>query len=175
MDRNYLDRVNLRRTLIDRHGSTVHGCLPGGGVDAVRDVYAYLLGEYLPARYPTMFELSDNGRTFRNLVTGREFPSSMTDSSDDDTTTVEAAAAALRILGETVEDDMFLLRQTPDGHRTEAFVCCFPAGFDGSEKLGKLLADVHGPVPSYDKIGASMERFFSRLEVGKSVKRVNVS
>jgi hypothetical protein len=172
VDRNYLDRVNLRRTLIDRHGSTVHGCLPGG-VDAVREVYAYLLGKYLPTRYPTMFELSDNGRIFRNLVTGREYPSSMADSSDH-TTTAEAAAA-LRIIGETVEDDMFLLRQTPDGHRTEAFMCCFPAGFDGSEKLGKLLVDVHGPVPSYDKIGASMERFFSRLEVGKSVKRVNVS
>ncbi|KAK3384892.1 hypothetical protein B0H63DRAFT_395002, partial [Podospora didyma] len=56
-----------------------------------------------------------------------------------------------------------------------AFLCCRPAGFDPSEKLGKLLAAIHGPVPAYDKIGFSMERFFARTEVGRGAKRVNWS
>jgi hypothetical protein len=85
----------------------------------------------------------------------------------------------LQILGETVEDDMFLLLRDKDNgggeHRAVAFVCCHPSGFDPSEKLGKTLAEIHGPVPAYDKIGASMERYFARLEVGKGVRRVNVS
>lgn len=70
---------------------------------------------------------------------------------------------------------MFLLHETPKGHRSVAFVCCFPAGFDPSAKLGKGLREIHGPVPSFDKIGPSMERFFAKLQVGKNVKRLNVS
>lgn len=164
MDKNYADRVAHRRALIQQHGATVHGCTPAGE-GAVHELYCFLLGTYLPQRYPTMFRLSTDGKTFHNLVTGREFPT-VPDTSDMD--------AALRILGETVEDDMFLLHQTPEGHRSVAFVCCFPAGFDGSEKLDKLLVEIHGPVPSYEKIGPSMEKFFAKLEVGKSVKRMNV-
>ncbi|KAG8413621.1 hypothetical protein J3458_012694 [Metarhizium acridum] len=68
----------------------------------------------------------------------------------------------------------FLLHETPSGHLCVAFMCCFPSGFDPSEKFGNLLKDIHAPVPSYSKIGASMERFFSKLQVGKSVKRLNV-
>ena len=85
----------------------------------------------------------------------------------------------LRVLGETVEDDLFLLVQDPEEqggeHRSVAVVCCHPSGFDPSTKLGKRLVEIHGPVPSYERIGRSMERFFERLEVGRGVKRVNVS
>jgi hypothetical protein len=54
-------------------------------------------------------------------------------------------------------------------------VCCFPSGFDPSLKAGKLLKEIHTPVPSYDKIGPSMERFFRKIEAGNNVKRTNVS
>lgn len=164
MDKNYLDRVTLRRTLLQEQAATVHGCTPSG-LPAVQELYAYLLTTYLPTRYPSMFRLSPDGKTFHNLVTERHFPTLAPSSGDE----------ALRILGETVEEDMFLLQETPEGHESVAFACCFPAGFDPSEKLGKLLRDIHGPVPSYEKIGASMERFFGKLEAGKSVKRMNVS
>ena len=96
----------------------------------------------------------------------------------------------LEILGGMVEDDLFLLLPDGDGnrdgngdgdgdgsggaHRLVAFVCCHPSGFDPSEKLGKRLVDIHGPVPGYEKIGGSMERYFKKLEVGTCVKRVNV-
>lgn len=114
-----------------------------------------------------MFQLRDEGRQLDNLVTGRSFPTATPKDAD--------AAAALRVLGETVEEDMFLLMGEPEGHRAVAFVCCFPSGFDPSTKVGKLLREIHTPVPSYDKIGPSMERFFSKIEVGKNVKRTNVS
>lgn len=164
MDKNYLSRINLRRQLMERHQRTVYGCLPTGR-EAVHELYAFLMGEHLPNHYPSMFRLTDSRKMLENTVTGRSFP----------VNPYEDGEECLRALGQTVEEDMFLLHKTPEGHFTDAFVCCFPSGFNPSEKLGKLLKDVHGPVPSYEKIGASMERYFSKLEVGKSVKRNNVS
>ncbi|KAK4152214.1 hypothetical protein C8A00DRAFT_16454 [Chaetomidium leptoderma] len=182
MDNNYLDRVTARRKTIADHGSAVFGAIPSGHAP-VKELYSYLLSKYLPTRYPTMFNLIQTPHgshttvsMLRNKVTNLEFP---VDPAPRD------PAEMLQILGETVEDDMFLLLQDQDSHNTTttsngehravAFVCCHPAGFDPSSKLGKRLAEIHGPVPAYDKIGASMERFFGRLEVGRGVRRVNWS
>lgn len=145
------------------NGPTTVGAVPMGH-GAVDELYSFLLRDYLPARYPTMFEVSEDGTTFCNNVTNVRSPLEPP----------EDPLAALRILGETVEDDIFLLHETDEGHRAVAVVCCHPAGFDPSAKLGKLLKEIHAPVPSFERIGTSMERYFSRLEVGKSVKRVNV-
>lgn len=164
VDRDYLSRVTHRRQLIEQKTSTVHGCLPQG-TEAVSELYSYLLRDYLPIRYPTMFAIADDGIAFHNTVTDTTFP--LEPPSDP--------REALRALGETVEEDLFLLHETSEGHLCAAFVCCFPAHFDPSKKMGKVLQAIHGPVPSYNKIGASMERFFSRLQVGKSAKRLNVS
>lgn len=162
IDTNYLTRIKERERLIAEQAPHVIGCIPEG-VDAVCEVYSYLLGDYLPARYPSLFSKAE--KTFQNHVTNVRLP---LDPPED-------PKAALSALGTTVEDDMFLLRETPDGHQCVAFLCCFPSGFDPAKKLGKSLKAIHGPVPSYDKIGPSMERFFSRLEVGKSSCRTNVS
>lgn len=164
MDRNYHNRVLERRQLITQHPSIVIGAIPSGEV-AVDELYSYLMAEYLPQRFPTMFTVEQDGKVFRNTITGACFP----------TKTPADPTEALKILAETVEDDIFLLHQTPQGHRSVAYVCCYCSGFDPSEKLDKLLDEIHEPVPSYHKIGPSMERFFSRVEVGKNVKRINVS
>ncbi|KAF5251439.1 hypothetical protein FANTH_3461 [Fusarium anthophilum] len=164
IDEDYLDRVTHRRSIIATHGSTVHGCIPEGDA-AVRELYTYLLSEQLPKRFPTIFKLSKDNSMCENLATGMSFPTLPEGNMD----------AALRVLGETVEEDLFLLQETPEGHRSVAFMCCFPAGFDPSSKLGKTLVEIHAPVPSYEKIGSSMEKFFTKLEVGKSVKRTNWS
>lgn len=56
----------------------------------------------------------------------------------------------------------------------EAYVACFPSGFDTRKKLGKRLADIHEPVPGYkDKLEKSMDRYFDKLKVGKFVRRAN--
>lgn len=165
IDRDYLSRVQKRRQIIRDQGRRVHGCVPSGD-NAVRELYSFLMKDFLPKRYPSIFALREDGSVIHNDVTDVDLPTEWTDSD---------AHGALTALAETVEEDMFLLHETEDGHISDAFVCCFPSGFDPSQKLGKLLRDIHGPVPSYEKIGSSMERFFSRLEVGKNVKRMNVS
>jgi hypothetical protein len=146
------------------HQSTVMGAIQAGH-DAVSELYSYLLAEYLPQRYPSMFSLEQDGAIFRNQVTDRAFPTAPPADPLD----------AFKIIGETVEDDVFLLKETDEGHVAVAFLCCHPAGFDPSTKLGRLLKEIHEPVPSYEKIGPSMERFFSKIEVGRFVKRLNVS
>ncbi|KAK7950874.1 uncharacterized protein PG986_006602 [Apiospora aurea] len=165
MDSNYFSRIQLRQDLIRDHADHVVGSLPSGA-DAVRETYTYLQ-DFLLSRYPTLFSREAEKGLFRNHVTQRSLPRELP--ADED------PVAALKLMGAMVEDDLFLLRATPEGHLCVAFLCCFPSGFDPAEKLGKVLKDIHGPVPSYNKIGASMERFFSRLEVGKSVVRNNWS
>lgn len=164
MDSNYETRIVERRKIMEDHQSTVMAAIAAGHA-AVEEVYSFLLGEYLPECYPSMFSLDENGSVFRNHVTNRTFP----------TKPPADPLEAFKVIGETVEDDMFLLNETKDGHLSVAFLCCHPAGFDPSTKLGKLLKDIHEPVPSYEKIGPSMERFFSKLETGRYVKRLNVS
>lgn len=152
-----------RRVIMNGHSRHVIGTIPEGH-GAVQELYTYLLQNYLPVRYPTLFSTTPDGTKFQNHVMGAKLPLKPP----------SEPLAALRSLGETVEDDLFLLHGTEKGHRMVAFVCCFPSGFDPSSKLGKLLKDIHEPVPSYERIGSSMERYFARLEVGKSVKRINV-
>ena len=83
--------------------------------------------------------------------------------------------AALRAIGTTVEEDMFILKPTVQGHQCVAFMCCFPSGWDPAAKLGMHMKQIHATVPGYEKIGLSMERFFSKLGASESVKRQNVS
>ena len=182
IDNTYLHNIATRRRIVASHPSTVLGAIHSGHAP-VRELYTYLLGTYLPTRYPSMFKLLHTNPKdpygkifFRNKITGLISPLYPPPASP---------LEALKILGVTVEDDMFLLLRDPitgergedeEGgeHRAVAFICCHPSGFDPSTKLGKKLVDVHGPVPGYEKIGASMERVFGRLGVGRGWKRVNV-
>jgi len=135
----------------------VHGYLPGGSEAAIHELYIYLLTSYLPARFPALFHLSQGRKTFTNTITNRSFPTSPPPPADPQ--------RCLVILAETIEEDIFLLRETGDTHVCLAFACCFPTGFDPSTKLGADLRGIHGPVPHYEKIGPSMERFFRRMDV----------
>ncbi|GAB1317384.1 hypothetical protein MFIFM68171_07594 [Madurella fahalii] len=202
IDSNYLSRVTSRRAIMATHPSTVLGVLPAGH-GPVRELYTYLLGTYLPTRFPRMFEVvptpsNSSSSSSSTTITTTIFRNKVTNLSAPLQPPPSDPREMLRIVGETVEDDMFLLLQDGDrdggrdeerdededgdgdgdgaetgAHRAVAFVCCHPAGFDPSEKLGRALAAIHAPVPGYARIGASMERFFARLEVGRAVRRVN--
>lgn len=161
MDRDYLSRVNLRRVTLAKYPGTAHGVTPQG-VPAVKELYSYLMSRYLPSRYPSIFHV--RGGQVENSATESLFP----------ICSPQDPLECLRNLAVSVEEDMFLLQATEKGHQCVAFVCCFPSGFNPSTKMGQLLSGIHGDVPSYEKIGPSMERFFSRIEVGQNVKRTNV-
>lgn len=189
IDKTYESRLELRSSLISQHRDTAIGvCDDNGGDarvrDAVEELYAFVIGWYLPSRYPTMFrviasparEKGNGEEVLENKVTGDIWPTTL-----DSTQTTESA---LEILGKTIDEDFLILLPTQSPNKPpedqkyhlSAYITCYPSGFDPAQKLGLQLSTIHAPVPGYsEKLEKSMDRFFSRIEVGKVVKRVNWS
>lgn len=171
MDRNYLDRITLRKSIMAQHPDNV---LAGdeSARAAVHEFYIWLVGTYLPTRYPRMFQLVQTGKGefthLHNLPADESIPLSPPDHPID----------TLMVLGGLVEDDFLFLLPSDDGdgYTLKAFVTCFPNGFNTASKFNLKLRDIHKPVPHYkEKLETSMDRYFAKLKVGKFVKRANVS
>ncbi|RDW64719.1 hypothetical protein BP6252_10370 [Coleophoma cylindrospora] len=157
MDNTYLQRLKIRKEAMSQHPDIVLQATPRS-IPAINELYTYLVGTYLPTRYPTMFKLA--ATHLENLVTSAMIP--LTPSSDP--------LETLRTLGENVDEDFIWLQPSEDGdgYVFTGYVVCFPAGFNTKEKLGLKLREIHTPVPGYaEKLEKSMDRFFERLEVGK--------
>ncbi|KAI9043313.1 heme-dependent oxidative N-demethylase family protein [Aspergillus affinis] len=173
IDKTYLDRITLRRQIMADHEETVLAANDDITRPAIQEFYVWMVGTYLPGRYPDLFVLTtsepNTTATYLNSkVTGESYPLSLPAST--------RGIEILRHLGGLVEDDvLFLLPSSDgDGYALQAFVTCFPNGFDTRKKLGLKLRDIHIPVPGYkEKLEKSMDRWFDRLEVGTVVRRFN--
>lgn len=122
-----------------------------------RDAAVELLEElctYLPARYPTLFSRTENGRGIRNLWSGEEF----SDGDDD------AMTACARL----VQDDLAIMMEREDGQYYLVAGAILLAGFWRLEdKLGMPLSEIHtsGDVPQFkEKLERGMTGFFRRLK-----------
>ncbi|KAJ5539816.1 hypothetical protein N7513_008148 [Penicillium frequentans] len=182
IDKTYKGRLALRKQLLEQHHDIVVAVNNTLTADirihsAVRELYTFVLGKYLPTRYPGIFKLhpstGNSSEIFENTVTGASWPTTL--HSETPTT------RALEILAQTVDEEFLILLpdiSSPDQPKyiLQAYATCFPSGFNTREKLGLRLADIHTPVPGYaDKLERSMDRFFAKVEVGRFVKRVNWS
>uniref|UniRef100_A0A093VUX8 Uncharacterized protein n=1 Tax=Talaromyces marneffei PM1 TaxID=1077442 RepID=A0A093VUX8_TALMA len=185
MDKTYKERMMYRRKILKEHRETVlamHDESDPRTIAAVKEFYRYIMSTYLPVRYPTMFRLHETafetGKAYmlENLVLNELYPSEVTE--------LTSPMRALEILYKTIDEDyLILLPDESEGgdsknakYRLVAYETCYPAGFNPRQKLGKLLADIHGPVPGYhEKLEKSMDRHFANIEVGKYVKRINWS
>lgn len=179
MDKNYHERIKYRKRIMQESSDIAIGVSDDKRVGrAVRELYTYLLGTYLPKRYPDMFKLHfavfETGRQFmiENLITKAVYPVATNKSSD--------TRLLLQTLGAMIDEDFLFLLPEEDSedpkYKLEACVCICPSSWNPQHKLGKRLADIHGPVPSYkEKLEASMDRYFKGLEVGKYVRRSNWS
>jgi hypothetical protein len=173
MDNTYPSRCALRKSLIQTERHEVLACNPVA-IPAVLELYVWLTSTYLPMRFPTLFTLG--ACELRNNVTGDILPLHLSE-------TVQGAEDALRIMGENIDDEFLIMLRspsatpsTPTQYRLEAFINCFPSGFNTRSKLNLLLSGIHAPVPGYaQKLEKSMDRFFAALPVGKIVKRANWS
>lgn len=165
IDKTYLSRLTLRKQTMRDHRPIVLQA-DSSIKPAVDEFYTWLVSNYLPTRFPTMFTLGKS--TLLNHATSEPVP--LIPPSD--------SIKALEVLGGNIDDDfLFLLpSEDRDGYVLKGFVTCFPAGFNTKEKFGLKLRDIHKPVPGYkEKLEKSMDRFFDKLEVGKVVLRTNVS
>jgi hypothetical protein len=193
MDETYLSRIQLRRQIMKSHAEATLACNLVAE-PATFELYEWLVGTYLPRRFPTCFELV-NPRTvsgdgeFEKQHQQRQEQSKPTHLLNK--TTFEhiplqttSPLTALRALGSHIDTDFLVLlsKQTEGNeenkpqlaYHLEAFTTTFPSGFSTLSKLSLPLSAIHTPVPQYGrKIGKSMDRFFARLETGKLVCRAN--
>ncbi|KAF2745200.1 hypothetical protein M011DRAFT_479350 [Sporormia fimetaria CBS 119925] len=174
-DKTYKERIALRRHLLQTQKDDVLAYTLNPEIwPAVQEFYIWIVGTYLPQRFPTLYTLTPQGLV--NKVTNETLP--LSPSSID---------TALEILGAHIDDDFLFLLPEPcttqvqdesaqPKYRLEAFITCFPSGFRTRLKLGLNLAGIHGPVPSYKaKLEKSMDKFFATLPAGKIIKRHNWS
>jgi hypothetical protein len=178
-DQTYSERLSLRESLLEQYSDDIVGITNESDAKirlAVQELYDYLFQTYLPVRYPSVFKKYEDRHSSRsmlkNLVTRQTLPMTMSDSTP--------LHIALKTIAQNVDEDFFILFPRKQGDNSEdvyfleAYAACFPSGFQPKEKIGKKLADIHGPVPGYkEKLQKSMDRFFGRLEPGRYVKRVN--
>lgn len=121
-----------------------------------------LLTAHLPARFPDIYARTDetlavNGAPFAALAPPLDAP------------LVKASLL--------VQEDLILMRKGEDGWRLAAGSLCFPSSWVLTEKFGKPLHRIHGPVPGFgegSRPDTLINRMFDGLQ-GQAVERFNWS
>jgi len=147
------------RLLGERHGevlASVPGSEPGS-----REVLDRLAA-HLPAQFPTHYRR--DGDTLIRLHDDRRFD------------LAGSAMHPLDLAGRLVQEDLCLMQSHGDSFILAAASLCFPTRWRLADKIGKPLAEIHAPVPSFAAtLGKPVGRFFDRVAPGKAVWRANWS
>ncbi len=123
-----------------------------------------LLMDYLPKRYPQIYEQSGDAITVTPIARTYD-PANYAD-------------RPLELAARLVQDDLVLMRKQDGEHKLVAAALCFPSSWSLAEKFGKAMADIHGPVPGFGRGGrtaAMIERIFANLKTEQPVERFNWS
>ena len=89
--------------------------------------------------------------------------------------TVKLDGDPLLTAARLVQEDLCLHEKSGDEHILTAGVLCFPASWTLSEKVGRPLSAVHGPVVEYDEnIAKRVQRLFDGIQSGRPVWRFNL-
>lgn len=151
------EMAEKRRLLATRHKEVFAATT---GTEAACAEALAMVAENLTAHYPDWFSL-DGGR-LHNHLTGETWPSGAHD--------------PLERAGRLVQEDLCLIQNTPEGPVFAAGVVCFPSRWRLDEKIGRRLAEVHGPVPLYpERLAAPVDRFMRHLRPGRFASRLNWS
>lgn len=123
------------------------------------------LVEYLPARYPTLYQRTAFG--IKNLWSGEEV----------DITSYPLKEDPMQSCGRLVQDDLAIMVEKPDGKYYLQAGSILLAGFWRLEdKLGMQLSKIHtsGDVPHYrEKLERGMDNLFRRLKPREMIARNN--
>jgi hypothetical protein len=149
-----------RRELLSTRRDDVFAAAPGS--DAARREVLDRLAALLPGRFPGAFTRS--GDTLHNRLTGETWDLS------------SPPCDPLELAGRLVQEDLCVLQPGAEGSVLTASVLCFPTRWRLAEKIGRPLAQVHGPVPFYqERLARPVNRFLEQLRDGKLVERYNWS
>lgn len=152
-DGDFAGAMALRAALVRQRRDDVLGAVPGSDA-VIRRALGRVVGELrrMPGYEvgPDVLTRPDGGR-------------------------VALDADPLEILALAVQEDVCIMERGPDGtHRLVAAALCFPAEWTLSEKLGRGLPGIHGPVASYDAgLAARVQRLFDGLHPDRPLERSN--
>ncbi|HEY4173299.1 MAG TPA: DUF3445 domain-containing protein [Rhodopila sp.] len=158
LDRCYPAEMAERRRLLDSAHGEVFAALPVS--DAARREALDAVVAALVLHHPDWFGL--DGGVVCNHLTGERWDG--------------AAVDPLELAGRLVQEDLCLVQNDDLGPMFTAAVLCFPSRWRLLDKIGKRLAEVHGPVPLYaDRLAGPVDRFMRHLRAGHIVSRLNWS
>jgi hypothetical protein len=122
-----------------------------------------LLVNHLPDRFPDLWRHSKAGMLV--VATG-------------ETVALDSGESPLLTAAKLVQDDLLILQRDNAGWRLVAGSLCFPSSWVLSEKMGKVLADIHAPVPGFGpgtRQAEVMARMFDAMRVETPMIRWNFS
>ncbi|KAF8418905.1 hypothetical protein L210DRAFT_3426616 [Boletus edulis BED1] len=154
----YRERIDQRKKLYAERGKQVIDELPGSRA-ASRECMEMVI-QYVCQRYPNQFHYDNWTGVFSNNILGVKV----------DINTVHP----LVFLLEHVPEVFLITQEDPETglYVLRAAVSCSAVGWNISQKIGRPLHQIHGPVPDYkEKMAFSMDRFFSKMPCGKPIQR----
>jgi hypothetical protein len=75
--------------------------------------------------------------------------------------------------GRLVQEDLCVLTREESGWVLSAASVCFPSRWVLAEKIGRTVADIHEPVPGYERLSAVVDRSLDTLTVDRPLWRLN--
>ena len=162
VDDKLLAYLDEKDRLAARVPHEIFGALPGS--EAPQAEALGLLGDHLPARFPNIYMRMgpqiDVVPAFRRARL------------DDPLTPPLLIAAGM------VQEDLVVLQKRNDGWTVTAGALAFPSSWRLSDKLGRPMHEVHGPVPGFNagtRNAVMIERMFDNLKPELPVMRWNWS
>lgn len=159
VDEAYASDLREKRRLFESERAQVLVALPGS-VPAQREVRD-AVAQHLALHHPSLARL--HGRRIEGPALGESI-----DLDTEDTPAIETAARL-------VQEDLCIMERSDSRWCLTAAAVCFPTRWDLPSKLGMPLAAIHDPVPGYERIAASADRFFDALRPGPAFRRSNWS
>jgi dimethylamine monooxygenase subunit A len=157
VDHNLKTYLTEKQRFFSEQRDNVLAALPG--TEAAQLEILEMLVDYLPQRFPETYCL--NG-TVMEIASGAF--------------RMDLNNPSLATAGLLVQEDLVIMGRSPEGWRLMAASLCFPSAWKLSEKIGRLMHEVHGPVPGFNKDTRNaglIERMFDNLRVEQPVIRWN--
>ena len=160
LDDRYRPELRERHRLLHERHAAVFAALPAS--EAARAEALHVIADNLTTHHPDWFARDSN--TLRNHLTG------------EDWTLAAPPRDPLELAGLLVQEDLCIVQNYDNAPVLTAAVLCFPSRWRLAEKIGRPLAEVHGPVPFYaERLARPVDRFMRHVRPGHIAARLNWS
>lgn len=158
VDEFFAEHVAEKSRLLTEHYDEVFQAVAGSEAGQ-REVLDAVL-EHMTSHHPGL--IASDGETVELKTIGERHRLS------------DYVAAPMDLAGRLAQEDLCLMAPGEAGYELVAASLCFPTRWRLSDKIGRPMLAIHGPVPDYAKrLGKPVDRFLDHLKADKPVMRVN--